>query len=319
MSRTLALIALAALAVPQVAGAVATCDDRTPAAITIASSAGRKCQDAIAKAGAKFLGIQMKTLSKCKAKQPAGACPLATDTAKIEKAAAKAQLSITKQCGDDAAQAGLTSSYGSGTDDTAISSCMLSQHDVAGRLIVAQSNGVTSEAWPGTGKDRAACVKELGKQGLKVFQGALKATQKCITTQEKLGTAGNVSPICIGAFSGGSLIPPSDPKTSAALSKLITKTDASLSKKCGGAQTAGEIASIFACPGAATVGDLQKCLECAGLNGTMDVLEQQYAERGSVVSPGAGAIQTAVTAAAPGEKLLIRSGDYQEEVQVTAD
>src|SRR4029453_1829695 len=233
-----------------------------------------------------------------------------------EKAAAKAQASITKQCGDDTAQAGLTSSYATGTDDAVISSCMLSQHDVAGRLVVAQSNGVTSEAWPGTGKDRATCIKEVGKQGVKFFQSALKATQKCIATQEKLGTAGNVSPICVGSFSGGALVAPTDPKAAAALSKLITKTDASLSKKCGGAQTAGEIASIFACPGAATVADLQKCLECSGLNGTMDVLEQQYAERGSVVS--SGTIQAAVSAASPGEKLLIPSGPYQEEVIVTA-
>ena len=317
LSRTLALIALTALAIPQMAGAAPTCDDRTPGAITVAPSGSRKCQDAIAKAGAKFLGTQMKTLSKCQAKQPAGACPLATDTAKIEKAAAKAQTSIAKQCADDAAQAGLTSSYGSGTDDGAISSCMLSQHDVAGRLIVAQSNGVTSEAWPNTGKDRASCVKEVSKQGLKVFQGALKATQKCISTQEKLGTAGNVSPICIGSFSGGALVPPTDPKAADALAKLITKTDASVAKKCGPAATAGEIASMFACPGAATVADLEKCLECAGLNGTMDVLEQQYGERGSVVA--SGTVQAAVSAASPGDKLLIPSGTYQEEVIVTTD
>jgi len=318
MSRTLALMALATLAVPHVAGAAATCDDRTPAAITIATSAGRKCQDAIAKAGAKFLGTQLKTLSKCKAKQPAGSCPLATDTAKIEKAAAKAQLSITKQCGDDTAQAGLTSSYASGTDDAVISSCMLSQHDVAGRLIVAQSNGVTTQPWPGTGKDRANCVKEVGKQGVKFFQSALKATQKCIATQEKLGTAGNVSPICVGSFSGGAFVAPTDPKASAALSKLITKTDASLSKKCGGAETAGEIVSMFACPGASTVADLQKCLECSGMNGMMDAVEQQYAERGTYVASGPGALQAGVSAAGAGDKLLIGSGTYQEEVTVTA-
>src|SRR4029453_10357506 len=116
MFRTLALTARAAIAVPNVAGAASTCSDRTPAAITPSAPASRKCQDAIAKAGAKFLKTQTKALPKCKPKQPAGACPLSPDTTKIEKAVTSAQTKIEMACGDDAAQTGLTSSYSDTTD-----------------------------------------------------------------------------------------------------------------------------------------------------------------------------------------------------------
>jgi hypothetical protein len=71
MSRSRALIVLGALAVPHAASAAATCDDRTPATITIAAPASRKCQDTIAKAGAKYLGSKLKVLSKCKLNSPA--------------------------------------------------------------------------------------------------------------------------------------------------------------------------------------------------------------------------------------------------------
>jgi parallel beta-helix repeat protein len=323
MTKRLALIALSAIAVPHVAGAAPTCADRTPAPITAAAPAGRKCQDAIAKAGAKFLGSKIKTLAKCKAKQPAGACPLATDTLKIEKAAAGAATMIAKACGDDAAQAGLTSSYGAGTDDAVISSCMLSQHNVVGGLIVAESNGADTAAWPGTApgteKSRASCVKELNKQGTKFLKGALKATQKCLSAQAKAGAVGDLSPVCVGSFSGGSFTAPTDLKASASLAKLFMKTDLSISKKCGPAETLGQIDSIFACPGSSTVADLQKCIECGGMNGTFDAVEQEYAESGTFVANGVGALQTAVSAASPGDKLLIGSGTYQEEVIVTAD
>jgi len=71
MSRSLGVIVLGELAVPHAAGAAATWDDRTPAAITVAAPASRKCQDTIAKAGTKYLGSRPKALSKCKLKSPA--------------------------------------------------------------------------------------------------------------------------------------------------------------------------------------------------------------------------------------------------------
>jgi parallel beta-helix repeat protein len=318
MSRSLALIVLGALSVPHAAGAAATCADRTPASITVAAPASRKCQDTIAKAGAKFLGSKLKTLSKCKLKSPAGSCPTADDTAKIKKAADSAAATISKDCGTDSAQAGLSSSYASLTDETAISSCMLSQHSVVADFVSAETHGPTTEPFQNSGAARADCVKEIDKSGTKFFLGALKAAGKCLSAQSKAGASGNLSPVCLGSFSGGAFVAPTDPKTKDAQAKLIQKTDDAIAKKCGPAETAGAIASIFACPGSSTVADLQKCLECTGLNGTFDAAEQEYAERGTFVAHGpANAIQTAVSAAAPGGKVLIGSGTYQEEVNVT--
>lgn len=317
MFRSLALIVLGALAVPHAAHAAATCSDRTPASITVAAAASRKCQDTIAKAGAKYLGSKLKALSKCKLKAAAGTCPSADDTTKIEKAAAASAAKISKDCGTDSVQAGLASSYASLTDDGAISSCMLSQHSVVADFVSAETHGPTTEAFQGSGKERADCVKEIDKSGTKFFLGALKAAGKCLSAQSKAGAAGDLSPVCLGSFAGGVFVPPSDPKTQEAQQKLITKTDASIAAKCGPAESAGAIASIFACPGSTTVADLQKCLECTGLNGTFDAAEQEYAERGTFVGKPAGVIQTAVNAAAPGGKVLIGSGTYAEEVNVT--
>jgi len=316
MSRVLAVVVFGALVVPQAVFAEVNCADRTPSAITLAAADSRKCQDTIAKAGAKFLKAQMKTLSKCQLKQPAGSCPTTDDTDKINKAADKAASSINKVCGTDSVQAGLSSSYAAGTDDAVISSCMLSQHSVTGRLVVAESHGATTEAWVNTGKERADCVKEVAKQGVKFFTAALKVTQKCLKSQSKLGTAGNLSPICLGSFSGGDFVPPTDLKATDGLAKEVAKAESALTKKCAGAAGLQQIATLFACNGPGSIGQLEDCILCNGMNGTFNALEQQFSETGTFVANGAGAIQAAVTAASAGDKLLIGSGTYQEEVEI---
>jgi parallel beta-helix repeat protein len=314
MRRSLVLIAVGALVAPQVAGA-ATCPDLAPGPITAAAAASIKCQDAIAKAGAKYIGAKLKTLAKCRLSQPAGTCPTAADVAKIDKAAASAVAGIAKACGTDAAQAGLSSSYGGGTDDGVISSCTLSQNSVSADLVVAESHGASVEAWPGSGTARANCLKELSKSATKMFTGALKAAGKCLSSQTKAQAAGDLSPVCLGSFSGGAFVPPTDLKTATAQNKLITKTEAAVAKKCG-TLSAGDVASIFAYAGATSLADLQNGVVCGGMRGTFDALVAQYGETGTFVAPGVGAIQAAVTAASAGDKLLIGSGTYQEEVVV---
>lgn len=318
--RSLLVSALAALLVPQAAYAV-TCADRTPATITKVAPAALKCQEKIASEGAKFLKAKMKALADCRAnkKNPAGSCPTSKDVDKIQKAVAKATANIAKACGDDAAQAGLTSSYASLTDPEPISSCMLSQHNVIGEWIVANSNGATNEPWPNTGKERAACIKELNKTAWQVADLTLKHANNCIKTQMKKGVAGDLAPVCIGSFAGGNYVPPTDVKTAGKITKLFAQIEAKIAKKCGPVAALGQLETLFACPGATSVADLQSCIVCEGFNGSADALEQQYSENGQFVSHGTGAIQAAVNAANVNDKLLIEPGEYAEEVVITTN
>jgi parallel beta-helix repeat protein len=296
-----------------------SCPDRVPAPITSVAAGARKCQEAIAKEAATFLKLQMTQLANCRLKQPAGTCPTSKETEKIEKAAIKATDKIAKACGDDAAQSGLTSSYASGTDDAVISSCLLSQHNVVGALVVANATGTTTEAWPNQTKERGKCLKEISKSATLFVTSALANAANCVKTQMKNAVAGDLAPVCIGSFSGGSFVPPTDAKTAQKQDKLVQKIEANLAKKCAAAETDGSIATIFACAGSSTVAELQQCTLCTGWGAVMDALAQQYSETGSYVANGAGALQAAVDAASAGSKLLIGSGDYAEEVLIAKD
>jgi hypothetical protein len=107
MRSGLVLIALSALAtLPVAAGAAVSCPDRTPAAVTKVTPASAKCQDGIAKAGAKFVKTKLKALAKCKLVGPVSACPSAADTLKIQTAAIKVSQSIGKACLIDSVQDG---------------------------------------------------------------------------------------------------------------------------------------------------------------------------------------------------------------------
>jgi parallel beta-helix repeat protein len=329
MKSLVALGALTALLVPSISLAAQACPDRTPLAVTAVPEAGLKCQQTMSKEGAKFVKTKMKELGKCRLKEPTGTCPTATNVEKIEKAANKAAEKIAKECGPDAAQDALTSSYGGGTDDAVISSCMLSQHSVDAEVLVGHFTGITTEnAFADNDpKLRDKCVKELSKLGQKYVDGAMKLARKCIDKAMQDGVAGNLSDLCIGHYAGGVLIPPTDDKTEEGLLKLTTKTEDAIDKKCAdpvaaapGGVPFGTIQSIFACAGSGTVADLKKCVVCEAWDGTLDLLEQQYAEsHDAVVSPGADAIQTAVSAASVGDKIFITSGTYSEDVTVATD
>ena len=59
------------------------------------------------------------------------------------------------------------------------------------------------------------------------------------------------------------------------------------------------IGQIFACPGSASVAlPSADCVTCGGLTGMIESIDAQYAEDGTFVANGPGAIQAAVTAAA---------------------
>ncbi len=325
-----ALLALfpIALAAPASAGAGFSCPDLTPAAIQGAAAGGLDCQKAIAKEGAKFLAAKTKALSKCLLKEAPGTCPTADDVAKVEEAAQKAQTAISKKCADDAAQAGLVSSYGALTDDTVIGSCMLSQHNASADVLVANATGVFSGDFPAPealddktakkfGKARSKCASEANKTGIGYGLDVLGEIAKCLDVQMKQGVAGDLAPVCIGAWAGGVYTPPTDAKTAEKLAKLQTKAQDKLAKKCGDPDALGFLPSVFACGGANSVAELQECLLCEGFSHAVDLAEHQYGEAGTLVENGAAnAIETAVNAAAPGAKLLIEPGDYPEQVTI---
>jgi parallel beta-helix repeat protein len=315
MTRTCFAITLIALATAATSARAVTCADRAPAPIFAPAAEGQACQNAIAKAGEKFLAAKLKTLGKCKLKQPAGSCPTAKDASSIAKAVNQAMATISKACADDTAQAGLSSSYADETDDGIISSCMLSQHNVAADLLSAWSHGATTEPWPNTGKERAGCVKELSGSSTKFLAGALKNANKCIASQSKSGNPGDLAAVCLGSFAGGAFVPPADSKTADKQAKLVQKTADKIAKKC--APAAADIATLFACPGSETVEDLQNCVVCRGWDAVFDAAEQQHAETGAFLRNGPGALQLGVSAGTAA-KLLIEPGTYQEEVTIPA-
>jgi len=192
---------------------------------------------------------------------------------KIELAATKSSQAIAKACLDDGIQGGLTSTYGDLTDENVIGTCALSQVNVAGELLSAEMHGATTEAWPlaANQKSRTDCVKTISKLGTMFADKAHKNALKCLSGQIKLGTAGDLAPICLGSYAGGTFVAPTDPKTALNQSKLVTKIEGLLTTKCGPAATSGDIENIFACPGSTTVADLQKCVVCGGWTATYEL------------------------------------------------
>jgi parallel beta-helix repeat protein len=312
--RSVAALALTTvLLVPHVATAAVSCPDRTAAVITTPTAASVKCQQTIAKSALGFAKSKLKAMAKCASKQIPGSCPGAKETDKIVKAATKAAAKITAECGSDSVQGGLTSSYASLTDDTVISSCMLSQHSATADIVVGDIAGTPGQVRTGEARDK--CVKTLNKTGVKQATGAHKIINKCLASQMALGTGGNLADVCVGHWAGGAFVAPMDAKTAEKLAALSTKTEEAVGKDCT-AVTASLIRSIYACAGATTVADLKACIVCKAWDGVLDFVDQENSETGDYIANGPGALQAAVTAASAGDKLLIAPGDYAEAVTI---
>jgi len=313
LSSVFALGAVASLAFAAT-GSAASCPDKAPTAITAPSSAASQaCQNAIAKAALGFVKSQLKTEAKCMSKQEPGACPNDKDTAKIQKAAIKAQDQVVKACGGGEL-AGLTSSYSAVANPTDVASCTISQNNVEGRLIAFKINGTPGALRTEKGRDK--CVKTLNSAGVKYALSTQQSINKCLASKIKAGTVGNLAVMCIGQYSGGSFTAPTDVKTAEALAKNVAKLESSIAKSCE-TVNAFNRESIFACPGALTTADYQNCIACSGWDSTLDILAAQYSETGTLVTNGANALQTAVDASGPNAKLLVQSGVYQEDVSLT--
>ncbi len=314
--RFLPVVALGLLLlVPTLAWTAVSCPDRMPAAITAPAATSVKCQKTIDKVGVGFAKTKLKALGKCMAAQVPGACPDVKTADKITAAASKGAVKIATACATDSVQAGLATSYNALTDDAPIASCMLSQHNASADIVLGEINGTPGQL--SSNGLRVKCVKTLNKVGIKQATGAHKILNKCIGAQEKLGTAGDLAPVCIGHWAGGAFVAPSDVGTADKLGKLQAKTEAAVAKDCS--IPSFLIQTIYACPGAQTLGDLQSCIVCDTWDGVLDFVAQENSETGSYVANGSGALQSAVDGAAPGAKLLIASGDYAEEVTITTN
>jgi len=318
----LVALAVAAWAAPAVAGGGHPCPDRAPALITAPEPAGATCQRAIAQQGAKFLKKKTAALAKCLRKEAPGACPTAGVTASVEQAALKAAEKIAAACGDDAAQAALASSYGELSDESAVSSCMLSQHNALADVVVMNATGIVPGSWPtlsaAANRARARCSAQAAKEGVRFALGVLEAASQCIDRQIAAGTAGDLGPVCVGSIAANAFALPTDPKAAAKIGRLITGMENGIAKKCAGGE-GGWLPSVFACGGAETADQLSACLVCEGYTSAIGFVEHQYGEDGTLVTPGTDAIETAVNGAAPGAKLLVASGTYEDPATIEQD
>jgi parallel beta-helix repeat protein len=320
-ARSLGLAAAALVVCSAQLSLAATCPDMSPPAITAASEAGAKCQSAIAKNASKFIGSKMKTESKCIMQFDETACPNTDDDAKVISAAQKSADKIEASC-DEAGIVGLSSSYNAGLaggfTGATVASCVLSQSNVEAKVMIGISNGPPA-SWGGPA-ERGKCASAVSGAANKFVKSMLKSVNKCVDAQVKAGTAGDLGPVCIGSWTGGTYTQPTDSKASDGISKAIEKAEASVQKSCGdNAVAAANIATLFSCEGAQTADDLKNCVVCNNWANLLNVVEAQYSESGTLVQPGPGALQDAVDAAADGDKLLIASGDYDEEVVVATN
>jgi parallel beta-helix repeat protein len=312
--RTIGVAAAVVTLLSAQASLAATCPDMSPPAITAPAAAGAKCQSALAKFASKFISAKVKQEAKCIMGFDELACPSAAVASKVQGTAQKSLDKIAAAC-DASALGALTSSYSSGFSGQNAGSCTLSQNNVEAKLMIGISNGPPA-SWGGA-PERGKCAQAVSKAATKYIGVVLKTVNSCVDGQIKAGTAGDLGPICIGSYAGGNFTAPTDAKAAAKIASAISKAEGSIQKACGDNPVAtSAIRTLFACEGAETAQDLKNCVVCNNWEHLMNVFTQQYAETGSFVAPGAGALQAAIDAAAAGDKLLIASGTYEEEISI---
>jgi len=316
--------------VPVVAQAQVTqvCGDSAPPTINVpdgtADKAAAKCLSAITKSSGKFVQTKLKSMGKCLSDRVVGACPSAKDLDKIQKAAIKGRDKIAKSCGATELAALPGTTYSSGFTGTEVASCLLSQNNVSASLILAKLNGITDgfSAAGGLNSNLEGCADALNKQTGKYVPKILKTINKCVDLQAKAGAVGDVGPVCAPSYAAGAYVAPTEPKTAGKIEKTILKAVAAMDKDCtvGAEGPFGYLPRLHACPYAATVEDLKECLVCDGADTVWAevnaILTAQYAETGTQVT---STIQAAHDAASPGDKILIPTGGYNEEVTITTD
>lgn len=301
-------LTVAMVAVPSAQAAF--CNAKTFSANVPTDADGVKCQAAISKAVAKFAKLAIKTSGKCVKAQDPTACPNAKDDAKIAKTALKSASLIEKKC-DAAGLAGLNNSYAAAAA-TDVGTCATSQAFALSEIFIGMTHGTPGVFSSSDTRDK--CQQTLAKESVKLQASLQKTISKCVDTAHKKGES---SAGCeINTDSGTGLSIPTDAKVAKKVAKAAEKAGTKITDTCG---TLDDFTreSIFACPGAITTADLVECAVCTSAESSFDILDITYNETGSIVTP-TGGLQVAVDAASADDKLLLLSGDYEEEVTLPA-
>lgn len=308
---------LLSTSLPASSNGAIVCDDSPAPTIEAAASAGLKCQKTIAKEAQKFVKARLAAETACIQTSGPIPCPDGTTNTTIQEAVATAQAKIAAACASNEAQGGLSDAYGTPMFEGAastIASCVLGQHNARVTILLGNNVGLATPL--SVSKNRDTCSKTIAKSGNKVAVDTAKTIAKCLDTQAKLGTAGDLAPICIGGWVSSVFTAPSDLKTAEALAKISDKAEDAVVKSCTAAVTDGVVDEIFACSGATNIADLEACVVCPNFNGAVEMIGQEYAEAAvTLIEPG-DSLQAALDAASVGDKLLIASGTYNEATLV---
>jgi parallel beta-helix repeat protein len=293
-----------------------SCTDVAAPTIAGPGPDGEKCHAAILKSVGKFLKTKVGTKGKCLAKNEPVLCPDAKGQSKIQKIALKSEASIAKACIDSTDQAALGGFYGGLADETIIGQCLLGQNAVLADLFLGITHGVPGNILKSSSEK---CGKTATKSAVKFLTGISKATTKCLS---KVAVDGAT---CVGSRVAGAWVDPSDAKAAKGYSKAREKLAKGINKKCSdipGKQLAegelGFLISMRSCPGTTTTQGLIDCLSCTGENTWLGILDQVYNESAAAIVAEGESLQAAVDSAATGDKILILSGTYEEEILISA-
>ncbi len=318
MARLLsAVVALVLSLMSAAPGLAYTCGDSTVPPIGAGSAAGLKCLKTVAAEAQKFVKTRLLAETTCIQKSGPENCPDAATSEKIQETVAKAQEKIAAACASAESRAGLASSYGiPPLSDAAstISSCVLGQHNARATILLGNNVGMAKPL--SVSKVRDTCSKAIAKAGNKVAIDSAKTIATCLNAKAKLGTAGDLAPVCVGEWAASAFTAPSDVKTADKLADIRDKAAAAIVTGCSEAVAAGAADEIFACAGADTIDEIQACVVCPNWDGAVEMISQEYAEDASTLIRPGDSVQAALDAASPGAKLLIASGNYTEATVV---
>jgi len=266
------------------------------------------CQTAVGKNTQKYVKSLTKIRSKCLA-DSAGefafdACPNADDNSKAQNAGVKAVEKIADEC---VSTTGLATTYNGATASN-VANCTLGQVHAAVELYLGETNGI-----PGSPNARD-CQVSIDKASQKLLPALIKASNKCIETYLKIVPApAGIGAKCAGSMNLSNIVQPTDVPTNDSFNKSIVKAWDTIGKECTGLDLS-EYKSLYGCPGATSLDDLEQCVEATAIAALLEIVDNEYGEDGTLVTPGTNAIQTAVNNGDPGEKFLIGSGTYAEGI-----
>ena len=321
---TIAAIAFTIVLVPQQARAAFTWNGTVNAPevsyATTPSRDAQKCQKRLALESKKYLKRIIRAQNKCMSSsrvEPQD-CLTAKDQERLDKAYIKIVELVNKDCSTAAVADGALDNIwtsapfrGNGANTT---SCLIGQVHAIGEVVSGNTSGIGLEL--GSEPDMIKkCVRRVASEGIKVPTGAITAISMCMGKQIKLGTAGNLGPVCFGSVENGTYTPPTETKTAEKLQKLFDKAEDKLAKDCGPVSmpSTSLIKYMSACSGATTVADISACVISEGYGYGAHVASLAYGEKATVLS-NADNVQTAADAAADGTKLLLQSGTYAQSV-----